>query len=188
MKFLAWCWSAIKGIGGKNPGETVPLIGVSLPLPTGYTNMKNKDLLIKTQDSIWDSGQYLPSDNDTFCNVSTQAVLHAFGNYSMDGMTADEMMAFLRTSKDWLVKLIGDCQFLVNTGTVIIAGADSTQLKQGHGHVCTLTPGVEDLSGHWGVKAPVCLSIGQRSICARSLGVNFAFVPMPEFYAWIPSL
>lgn len=192
MKFLEWFSSVIKGIGGKNPGEVLPLAHITVDLPTGYTNMKNKDLLIQSQDKVWASGAFMPNDSDgedeTFCNLATQAVLKMMGCTDMTGLNADAMMEFLRTSGDWLIKPIGDCQFLANTGTLLIAGLGSKDLGQRHGHVCTITPGTEEFSGHWNCKVPVALSIGRRAICARSLGVNYAFVPMPEFYAWKPSL
>ncbi len=167
-------------------------VSASWTLPTGYTNMKNPDLLREAQDKVWESGAFLPKEEDgaetTYCNMAVNAVLAPMGCTILQGMTADQMVTFMRTSKDFLIKPMADCQFLTNLGTVIVAGLTSAQLKQGHGHVATLTPGVEDYSGHWDKKAPVCLSIGRKAICFRSKGVNWAFVPEPEFYAWVPSL
>ena len=163
-----------------------------MTLPTGNTNLKNPERLRAIQDAIWNSKAYLPKESDgaeiTYCNLAVQAVLDAFGYKDLANLNADSMMTFLRGANDWLVKPIADCQFLANEGTVIVAGLDSQQLKQGHGHVCTVTPGVEDFSGHWNKKTPQCLSIGRKAICFRSKGVNWAFVPEPEFYAWVPSL
>jgi len=154
--------------------------------------MKNADLLREAQDKVWDSGLYMPKEEDgeeiTYCNMATNAVLAPMGCTVMQGMTADQMVEFMRTSKNFLIKPIEDCQFLANEGTVIVAGLTSGALKQSHGHVCTITPGVEDFSGHWNKKTPQCLSIGRKKICFRSKGVNWAFVPEPEFYAWLPSL
>lgn len=189
MRLWEWFWSVFKGIGTKNPGTTVPLVGISVSLPTGYTNMRNKDLLIQTQDAVWNGGEFMPKNGKTFCNLATQAVLHAFANYTMDGMLADQMMAYIRSSKDWLKKPIGDAQFLVNEGTILVAGLTAAELQQDDGHVCTLTPGDKaDFSGHWNSVAPLCLSIGQVKICFRSRGINWAFQPVPNIYAWVPSL
>ncbi len=163
-----------------------------MTLPTGYTNMKNPDRLRAVQDKIWESGAFLPKEGQgeevTYCNIAVQAVFEAFDYQALGTTTADKMLDLIRTSKDFLIKPMADCQQLVNEGTILVAGLDSGQLKQSHGHVCTLTPGVEDYSGHWNKKTPQCLSIGRKAICFRSKGVNWAFVPEPEFYAWIPSL
>lgn len=167
-------------------------ISVTEDLGTGYDNPRNKEKLIKVQDSVWASGAYMPtydaSGEVTHCNGAVNAVLGAYDYKRMSGMVADEMMAFLRTSGDFRAILMVDAQFRTNMGTVVVAGLDSKQLGQSHGHVCTLTPGEAEWSGHWNAKAPVCLSLGRKGICFRSKGVNWAFVGVPEFYAWVPTL
>ncbi len=192
MSLWASLWSVLRGIGQKDLG-----VSKTWTLPTGYTNMRDKAKLIATQDRIWDSGAYLPKEADgeeiTYCNLAVLAVLNAYGDHTLDDLHADDMMLFLQQSKKdptmlWIPKPIGDCQLLASEGTIIVAGLTSRQLGQSHGHVCTLTPGEEDFSGHWNKKTPKCLSIGRKAICFRSKGVNWAFVPEPEFYAWVPSL
>ncbi len=167
-------------------------IGVGIDLGSGYSEMKNADKLISVQNKVWDSGLFMPrvvnGKEETRCNLAVEAVFDAFGYSAMDTDDADHIMAFLRTSKDFLVKPIADCQALTNEGTLIIAGLDSKQLAQEHGHVVTLTPGKADYSGHWDKPAPQCLSLGRTGICFRMKGVNYAFVPQPEFFAWVPSL
>lgn len=154
--------------------------------------MKNPSFLTQIQDQVWNSGAYMPRDIDlqetTYCNLAVRAVFEAFGYHGFDGMNADQMMVFIHASKDFLIKPIADCQALANEGALVVAGLTSTQLKQTHGHVMTLTPGVEDYSGHWDKKAPVGLSIGRRAICFRSKGINWAFVPEPECFVWVPTL
>lgn len=154
--------------------------------------MKSADFLKTTQDRIWNSGAFLPNDSDgaeiTYCNLATDAVFKAFNYSAFSGMLADQMMAYVKTSKDFLIKPMAGIQELVNEGTLIVAGLTAEQLGQSHGHICTLTPGAEDYSGHWNLKTPQCLSIGRKAICFRSKGVNWAFVPQPEFYAWVPTL
>lgn len=181
--------SILSALLGLINGKT---FNVSVTLGTGYTNMKNKDLLIRTQDSIWASGKFIPVTEDgietTFCNLAVQAVLDAFGYTALDNMMADAMMRVIRNSSDFVRMKMEDGQFNADLGTVIIAGLDGGQLGQGHGHVCTLTPGKAEWSGHWNSTAPACLSIGRSGICFRSKGVNWAFVPEPELWAWKPSL
>lgn len=167
-------------------------ITVTMDLGSGYNNPRNRTLLIQTQDAIWASGQYMPTYQNgvetTYCNLAVQNVFSVYGYHKMDGMTADQMMVFIRSSQDFKRQKIDDCQFAANMWTVIVAGMDGQQLGQGHGHVCTLTPGAAEWSGHWNAPAPQCLSIGRLAICARSKGINWAFVPEPELWAWIPSL
>lgn len=177
-------WSALTGMFLKR-GTTVGF--THYITATGYTNMKNKDLLARTQDAVWASGKFMPMFQDgaetTYCNLAVQAVLNAFDCREMDNLTADAMMHVLRTSPNFQPMKLEDGQFNANLGTVIVAGLDSSQLGQSHGHVCTLTPGVAEFSGHWSKPAPQCLSIGRQGICFRSKGVNWAFVPEPELWA-----
>lgn len=178
--------SALMGLIGNRLGFTVRFA------ETGYTNMKDRELLIRTQDSVWDSQAFMPTyDNGletTYCNMAVRAVFSAFKYRGFDGMTADEIMAFVRQSQNFARQKLEDGQFLANTGVLVIAGLTSAQLGQPHGHVCTLTPGVAEWSGHWDAKAPACFSIGKKEICFRSKGVNWAFVPVPELWAWKPSM
>lgn len=179
--------NALKGILKKTG------IGVTVPInDTGFVNMRDTQRLIATQDLIWNSKAYMPKETDgeevTYCNLAVQAVFAAFGYHGLDTMRADEIMLFVRSSPLFLVKPLLGIQELVNNGTIIVAGLTGAELGQSHGHVATLTPGPEDYSGHWGVRVPVCLSIGRKGICFRTKGVNWAFVPPPTFYAWRPSL
>jgi len=154
--------------------------------------MRNKELLIATQDRVWNSGTYLPKVingvTTTFCNEAVNAVLRPMGCTEMNGMTADEMVQHMRSSKTFLIKPLDDCQFLANEGVILVAGLTSFDLKQEHGHVCTLTPGLGDFSGHWNRKTPLCLNLGGNGLCFRSRGVNYAFVHVPEIFAWVESL
>lgn len=160
--------------------------------------MKNKELLVKSQDEVWSSGKYTPTEANhhetTYCNLAVQAVAKAMGCTAFDkphGVSpelADEMYKVMQSSKDFIVKPIGDCQWLANEGTLIIAAMPSWMLLQSAGHVCTLTPGHEDYSGHWDKKTPLCLNLGRKGTCFRAKGVNWAFQVEPFFFAWVPSL
>ena len=163
----------------------IGFIGISRRIrETLYTNMKNKELLSASQDSVWGSGLYLPKETDggetTYCNLATTAVLRAMGCTELDGLTADDMYACVKASKNWLIKPMADAQFLVNCGSVLIAILPSSRLGQSHGHVCTLTPGQPDYSGHWDKHTPLCMNLGRKGTCFRSRGINWAFVPEPE--------
>lgn len=157
--------------------------------------MRDPILLAKAQDAVWESGLYMPHESDagetTYCNIASQAVARRVGcdmfNYQTD-ITADQMYDLMKTSKGFLVKPMADCQALVNAGTLIFAILPASKLGQSHGHVCTLTPGPEAFSGHWNAKAPSAMNLGRKGTCFRTHGVNFAFVPVPEFYAWTESL
>ena len=150
--------------------------------------MKDPKLLMAAQDKVWSSGLYLPKGDETWCNIATNAVLSALGCDLMEGFTADGMVDFMRTHQDFLVKPMADCQVLVNEGTILVAGLTGAELKQEHGHVVTLTPGVEDYSGKWDKKTPLCMNLGRAGTCFRAKGLNWAFQIPPGIFAWVPSL
>jgi len=151
--------------------------------------MKDPLTISAAQDAVFANKSYWPTeDGVTFCNVATQDVLLKLGYAALEGKTADEMYAYISTSKDWLIKPMADVQFLVNTGTVCVAILPASKLGQSHGHVNTITPGDEEFSGHWNCKAPVCMNLGRTGTCFRSQGENWAFQPMPEIYALVETL
>lgn len=150
--------------------------------------IKDPRQLSAVQNSVFANQSYWPKHDETFCNFATQDVLSQMGYSLMKGMTADEMYAFVWTSKDWLIKPIAGTQDLVNGGTILISILPADKLQQSHGHVNTLTPGIQDFSGHWNMKTPVCMNLGRAGTCFRSKGINYAFVPEPEIYALVSTL
>jgi hypothetical protein len=157
---------------------------------TGYTKLVIKDpkALNDAQDIIFSNPIYQPKDDETFCNLATQDVLQRMGYGTLTGLTADEMYAYISTSKDWLIKPMADAIALVQEGTVLVAILPAIKLSQSHGHVNTLTPGSPDFSGRWDCKTPLCMNLGRVGTCFRAKGINWAFQVVPEIYALVATL
>lgn len=168
-----------------------------IPLGTGYTNMKNLIGLIEAICDTYDRNDLSPlSDGTTFCNVGVWSVASYMGCKDLVDKTADQMMEIFSTSSSWSEVPMEKAQDMANDGSLIIAGLDSKSLGQSHGHVTVVRPGVPCYSGKWG-KVPRILNIGAENYIARAkrgpavgmaVGVNEAFVPLPKFYVWRPSL
>ena len=150
--------------------------------------MKSVQALNEAQDAVFVNPAYQPKEGVTFCNVATQDVLARLGYTELNGLTADDMYAFVSNSKDWLIKPMVDAQSLVNEGTILIAILPSVKLGQDHGHVNTLTQGSGDYSGKWDCKTPYCMNIGRVGTCFRARGENWAFQIIPEIYALVSTL
>lgn len=155
--------------------------------------MKDSRLLNQVQDEVFADPALQPHDDTTYCNIASQRVARGMGCREFDGSgsepyTADQMHALIRSSPKFLIKPMADCQDLANAGALIFAILPASKLNQGHGHVCTLTTGQAQFSGHWDAKAPQAMNLGRVGTCFRRNGVNFAFVPQPEYYAWVESL
>jgi hypothetical protein len=150
--------------------------------------IKDIQKLNDAQDAVFSDKAYFPQGDQTFCNLATQDVLSRLGYDNLGLMLADEMYAFVSTSKDWLIKPMQDAISLVNEGTILLAILPASKLGQAHGHVNTLTPGSPDFSGKWNVKTPLCLNIGRVGTCFRAKGENWAFQVIPEIYALVSTL
>lgn len=156
--------------------------------------------LIRLIDAVCDTYdrrdlQPLP-DGTTFCNVSVAAITEAMGCKDLALKTADEIVAFVSDSPDWSIVAFEKAQDMANQGTLLIAGLDSPSLKQAHGHVVVIRPGIACWSGKWG-PTPRCLNVGAEMFLSRAkkgpltamaCGLNEAFVEMPKIWAWRPSL
>lgn len=161
----------------------------------GCKRMKDPGLLNRVQDEVFaDKALWPKPGNETsYCNLAALRVAHGVGCHDLDSGAADPLTAnslyfLFQRSEKFLVKPMADCQELVNAGALIFAILPGSKLSQGHGHICTLTPGQATFSGHWNAKAPIAMNLGREGTCFRNKGVNFAFVPQPEFYAWKESL
>lgn len=178
-KGVSWMWR-FAWTGDKETGQLTW---------EGMMPIKNVQKLNEAQDQVFANKSYWPkADGETFCNVATQDVLVKMGYAALEGLTADQMYAKVSTSSDWLIKPIGDAQGLVNVGTILIAILPSVKLGQEHGHVCSLTSGEQGFSGHWNCKVPLVMNLGRPGTCFRQIGVNYAFVPVPEIYALVSTL
>lgn len=166
---------------------------------TGYKKVRNLIGLFDAVCDVYDRTDFKPnSDGTTHCNQAVQAVaVSAFGYHGLDGMLADEIIDFLQESSDWAPIIIHQAQDYANQGSLILAGLNSTDLKQAHGHIVIIRPGIECDSGKWG-KVPRCVNIGASNFLARgqkgvmtnlSVGVNEAFsAPMPKCWVLRSSL
>lgn len=151
--------------------------------------VKDPKELNDAQDIVFANPAYKPQGEETFCNIATQDVLHRLGYDPMQGMTADEMCAWVSIPRNgWLIKPMADAQALANEGVILIALLSSQRLGQSHGHVVTLTTGQGDFSGKWNCKTPFCMNIGRAGTLFRSRGVNWAFQIPPDIYALVSTL
>ena len=139
------------------------------------------------QDSVFHNGDFWPKETDdgevTYCNLAVQSVLSYLGYTGLAGLTADQMYYEIIKSPDWLIKPIAECQGLANEGVIVLGILPAVKLNQPHGHVNTLTTGLPEFSGHWNLKAPLCMNLGRSGTCFRAKGESWAFETMPEFYA-----
>ncbi len=156
-------------------------------------------LLNDVQDTVYANLAYWPKEDDpdhkTFCNMATIAVAQGIGCHALDSaqgkepLTADEIYQLLISNRAVFSPMVmRECQDRVNGGSFIIAILPGYKLRQSHGHLCTLTPGVGDHSGRWNSFTPFCMNLGRAGTCFRKKGVNWAFQVVPLFFAWNPSL
>jgi hypothetical protein len=156
--------------------------------------IKNPATLNQAQDEVFANKAYWPTlDGETFCNLATHDVLSRLGYGDLKGLTADQMYAYVSTSKDWLIKPMADAQELANEGTILISILPAVKLGQEHGHINTITTGQGDFSGRWNCKTPFCMNLGKKGTpenpgCFRSKGINWAFQIPPEIYALVSTL
>jgi len=133
----------------------------------------------------------------TYCNEAVQHVARVMGCNDFDHLTADEICQFLAQRKGWKEIMMRETQFLVNEGSLVIAGLSSQNLGAAHGHVCVLRPGEQVWSEHWKSMVPAVMNVGGQNFILRfrtsggeyiSAGINGAFQMIPRFYAWEASL
>ena len=175
-----------------------PYISISKSFSeTGYISMKDLLTLTDSIFDVYDNQAYLPLPNGmTFCNLGVTAIAVAMGCNDFYGKTADEIITFVETSKNWSPIAFEAAQDTANNGSLVVAGLDSKVLGQAHGHVCVIRPGKVCYSGKWG-KTPRVMNIGAENFVARAkkgpltnqpAGLNEAFVEMPKIFVWRPSL
>lgn len=150
--------------------------------------IRDPNKLNLAQDAVYSNRDYWPKSDETFCNIATQDVLSRLNYRALDGMTADEMYAYVSTSKEWIIKPMADAQKLANEGVILLGILPAIKLGQSHGHVNTLTPGVMDYSGMWDMRTALCMNLGRMGTCSRNRGENFAFHVIPEIYALVETL
>ena len=163
---------------------------------TGYKTLKNLIGLFEAICDSYDNPTFVPVNGITHCNEAVAAVADAMGCKDLAFKTADEIVAYLSGNSDWQAIPMDKAQATANQGSLVVAGLSSEALKQGHGHIVVVRPGIPCESGKWGT-VPRCLNVGVEMFLARakkgpltgmSAGVNEAFVPLPTFWVWRPSL
>lgn len=153
--------------------------------------MKDPIVLIDAILDAYDRLDFRPNpDGTTHCNQAVNAVAQAYGYKAIEGMTADQIVAFLTSNSDWSEVPMEKAQDMANAGSLLIAGLDSKGLGQSHGHVVIIRPGKASFSGKWG-SVPRVLNIGAHNFIARApngpltnqpCGLNEAFVPPPKIW------
>lgn len=136
-------------------------------------------------------------DGTTFCNEAVHSIASTAFNYSgFRGLMADQIITLMGGS-DWVEIQMGDAQDYANKGSLVVAGLSSTEMKQGHGHVVIIRPGISVDSGRFDGPVPRCVNIGASNFLARGqsgamtnlpCGINEAFIPLPKFYVLRSSL
>lgn len=186
---------------------------------TGYTNMKDRNVLIDIILTAHENPAYEPVIVDgkvqqTFCNLFCNEVARGYGCTDFIDMeknrvrNADEIYDFVSShcgaNDDWeeiLCSTLSEtgrdiaftaAQFWANSGTLVIAVANSTMLKAEHGHCCIIRPGTQKSSGKWG-KVPAVANVGGENFIALGkngvmkglpVGLNEAFKIIPRIFAW----
>lgn len=182
--------SVLKGTPGKS-------IGISVPLGSGYTNMRDVITLIDAVCDVYDRNDFKPNpDGSTHCNQAVNAICMTMGCKDFDGKVADEIVDFMGSHDDWSPVPMEKAQDLANQGSLVVAGLKGSDLGSAHGHVVVIRPGHPCQSGKWGL-TPRCVNIGKSDFLARSqsgpmimmpVGINDAFIPVPKLWVWRPSL
>lgn len=166
---------------------------------------------------VFDNGKLIK----TFCNYAVNEVARAMGcddfiepNTSETPlpMDADDICDFLNNNSDsdsqspkpWLeIKIdptqpdntkiqMGTIQTWATKGYLTVACAKASELKQDHGHICVVRPGLLKMSGKWGAVPSVMnvggenfISLGRSGVMkGRPVGVNEAFQILPRFFVW----
>lgn len=158
--------------------------------------MKDLITLIDSICEAYDRPDFVPANGETHCNQAVSMIADIMGCKTLDFKSADEIVTYIAANPDWQEIQLSQAQDMANQGSLCIAGLDSKTLNDTHGHVVVIRPGKVVYSGKWG-PTPRCLNIGAENFLARakrgpltamSCGINEAFVPLPKFFVWRPSL
>ena len=116
----------------------------------------------------------------TFCNQFINYVLQGLGYFDMNGMLANEMVAFMEDVKNGWISVNDEiAQFHANNGVIVIAGHS---VLDAHGHVCFILPGILEKSHTWGKAVPKCASIGKDVFLGKKVSFAFRAEEMPQYF------
>ena len=115
----------------------------------------------------------------TYCNLAMQYILNGMGYGEMNGLTANQMDAFMADPHNgWIAIEDGVAQNHANNGVIVLA----SRALEGHGHVCLILPGILEKSGSWGKPVSKCLNIGKDVFFGKKLSYAFQADEMPKLY------
>ena len=108
----------------------------------------------------------------THCNQFIQYVAKCLGYTNFDGMTANEMVSYMRDPANGWIQPADHAvaQDHANKGVLVIAGRAN---PLGHGHVCLVVPGILEKSGNWCAAVPKCVNVGKDVFFGKL--ISFAF-------------
>lgn len=158
--------------------------------------MKSLPKLIDAICDVYDNASYNPKDGVTYCNFAADDIARAMGCKDFLHKNADEIFEFVSHSQEWTEIPMAQAQATANQGSLVFAMANTVMLNAAHGHLCVVRPGLEKNSGKW-QKCPAVMNVGIENFIGRAkrgpltgmaAGVNEAFVPLPKFFVWRPSL
>lgn len=118
----------------------------------------------------------------THCNQFIQYVAKCMGYGAFDGMTANEMVEFMRKPENgWIQPADGKtAQEHANKGVLVLAGRAN---PLGHGHVCLVVPGILEKSGSWGDPVPKCVNIGKDVFFGKKISFAFSAAEKCDYFA-----
>lgn len=138
--------------------------------------MPNLYRLIDACCEVYDNPQFKPRGGMTFCNQAVRFIAEKMGYRGFRSMLANQMVAHMKSSPDWLAIKLDQAQIYANQGHLVVAGLQD----QPHGHVAVIRPGVADFSGKWESAAPKVVNVGADNFIGK--GLNWAFKQKPEVF------
>lgn len=118
----------------------------------------------------------------THCNQAMQYVCNALGYSDFTGMTANEMISFMKKANSgWIQPANAQiAQEHANNGVIVLAGLAN---EDGHGHVCLVVPGVLEKSGSWCKSVPKCMNVGKDVFFGKKISFAFSAEDECEYFA-----
>lgn len=146
----------------------VPVKNLPLLLNLAYAGLNNQD--------------FRPRGGKTFCNEFIQSVCNGFGYVALNGMNANQIVAFLSNPVNgWISPDDTVAQAHANVGVLVIAGWANAS---GHGHVNLIVPGILEKSNSAGKAVPKCCNVGADVFMGKRLSYAFAYPnERPAFFA-----
>lgn len=128
-----------------------------------------------------------PKNGATFCNFSVFHVLQRMGadqfrDASGGPMLADQMIDAMTRSPAWEEIQMEQAQDMANSGEIVVAGMTGDELKDAHGHVVVVRPGIPEFSPKYGALAPKVSHCGHNPYIGRAVSWAFPGSTRPRFW------